>query len=149
MPRRTSQPPGKSTHSKRASSSDQKISLVSFVIHSFNRLRGKPSTDYQQALQQKQSQQPRNPWRAVEIVPDFHGYCAASKSLRGKRFLCDEAPALPLPGCTAADCQCRYKHFADRRSGPRRADEQGMHVHLAANLPVERRTNRGRRSTDR
>ena len=146
MPRKmTNQPPLKS----RKTPGDDKISLINFVIHSFNRLRGKPNADYQNALYQKQNPRPRNPWQAVEIVPDFYGACAASRSLREKRFLNDEAPPLPLPGCTSSECNCRYKHFADRRSGPRRADEQGVHVHMSANLPYERRKQRGRRSTDR
>jgi hypothetical protein len=148
MPRRTLHQPPSKPLKPRKSSNDDRVSLVSFVIHSFNRLRGKPDNEYQNALYKKQHPETRNPWRAVAIVPNFYG-CKASKSIRDKRFLCDEAPALPLPGCTAETCDCRYKHFEDRRSGPRRADEQGVHVHMAGNLPSERRANRGRRRTDR
>lgn len=43
--------------------------------------------------------------------------CAAAKQLTGQRFLATEAPRLPLPGCTAADCNCRFVHHKDRRSG--------------------------------
>ena len=144
MPRGTSRkPPVKPNKS----SSRKKLSLVSFVVHSINRLRGKPSTDYQDALYQRQHVEIRNPWKAVEVVSEFRS-CAASKQLKGKRFLGDEAPTLPLPGCTAANCNCRYRHFSDRRSGPRRADELGVHVHLMGNIPRDRRYIRGRRKED-
>lgn len=143
MPRGTSQQPAK----PKQSVSRKKLSLVSFVVHSINKLRGKPDTDYQDALYQRQHIEIRNPWKAVEVISELRG-CAASKQLKGKRFLCDEAPTLPLPGCTAANCNCRYKHFSDRRSGPRRADELGVHVHLMDNIPSNRRSIRGRRRED-
>lgn len=147
MPTRTPQPPMKKRPSGDKHAGEKKLSLVSFVIHSFNRLRGKPNTDYQDALAQRQHLETRNPWKAVEIVPDYRG-CAASKSLKGQRYLCDEAPTLPLPGCTSPKCNCRYKHFSDRRTGPRRADELGIHVHMTEHHSRERRSTRGRRRDD-
>jgi hypothetical protein len=46
-------------------------------------------------------------------------------------------------------CSCRYRHFADRRVGPRRAAESGVYVHLLSSAPeAERRRSGGRRSTD-
>ncbi len=47
--------------------------------------------------------------------------CEAVKKLEGKRFLAKEAPPLPLPGCGAAHCRCRYVHFRDRRGDDRRS----------------------------
>jgi hypothetical protein len=41
--------------------------------------------------------------------------CSAASKLRGKRFLESEAPSLPLPGCTADSCSCRYVPRKDRR----------------------------------
>lgn len=43
--------------------------------------------------------------------------CAAAKSMTGHRYLATEAPRLPLPGCDAAVCECRFTHHKDRRSG--------------------------------
>ena len=43
--------------------------------------------------------------------------CRAAKELTGQRFLSTEAPLLPLPGCTMAECNCRFVHHKDRRSG--------------------------------
>lgn len=37
-----------------------------------------------------------------------------------QRFLWNEAPQLPLPGCTLERCRCRYVHYRDRREQDRR-----------------------------
>lgn len=60
--------------------------------------------------------------------PNFHcvevryqrDACDAVKRIGAKRFLPGEAPEIPLPGCTAAKCSCRYVHHEDRRTGDRR-----------------------------
>jgi hypothetical protein len=87
------------------------------------------------------------PWEALEIVADADS-CIASKHLKGKRFLCAETPTLPLPGCTSARCTCSYGYFADRREGPRRAEDQGEFAMLLSGPETERRNRRGRRKTD-
>jgi hypothetical protein len=57
-----------------------------------------------------------NPWHAVSIVPRPEG-CASAETIAGKRFLSKESPPrVPLAGCTAAVCTCRYDHHEDRRS---------------------------------
>jgi hypothetical protein len=43
--------------------------------------------------------------------------CAAAEDLSGHRFLATKAPMLPLPGCDADECTCRFQHHKDRRSG--------------------------------
>ena len=86
------------------------------------------------------------PWSAVRLVP--HGdACARATALHDKRFLAREAPALPLKGCTlSAACNCTYKHYVDRRAGPRRDEEvSGKRI---VRTPVERRGARGRRGSD-
>ncbi|MCL1040372.1 MULTISPECIES: hypothetical protein [Shewanella] len=55
-----------------------------------------------------------HPYHCVEIVSD-EGLCKNAEKLKGKRFLSDDAPPLPLAGCTKADCSCRYRHHEDRR----------------------------------
>jgi len=42
--------------------------------------------------------------------------CSAAEELSGHRFLAAKAPTLPLPGCDADDCTCRFEHHEDRRS---------------------------------
>jgi hypothetical protein len=86
------------------------------------------------------------PWSAVRLVT--HGdSCARATSLRDKRFLFREAPALPLKGCTlSAACNCMYRHYVDRRSGPRR--DTGSTAARIVKAPVERRSARGRRGSD-
>ncbi len=86
----------------------------------------------------------RNRWHAVVIVPPASA-CAAVLACKGKRYLSSEAPRLPLADCNAPTCGCKYRHYQDRRAGPRRADEAGRD----AKRPVSsRRTTKGRRALD-
>jgi hypothetical protein len=94
-----------------------------------------------------------NPWHAVGISTGV-SCCKAAVFLRQTRFLSSQAPALPLQGCTQAkSCLCKYKHYSDRRSGPRRVTESelfqnALSRHKAAAWTQERRATRGRRATD-
>jgi len=94
-----------------------------------------------------------NPWHAVGISTGV-SCCRASVLLRQTRFLSHQAPPLPLQGCTLPKtCKCKYRHFSDRRSGPRRATESelfqnALSRHTAAQWAQERRSQRGRRATD-
>ena len=77
--------------------------------------------------------------------------CQAAKSLKGKRFLCNDAPPhLPLDGCTAVKCRCIYRHHADRRSsdGERRGIASGTAI-LQGHGSVNRRLGIGRRDIDK
>jgi hypothetical protein len=73
--------------------------------------------------------------------------CAAARQLKGVRVLSADAPRLPLANCDCpGNCACTYRHYDDRRAGPRRARERG-------NLPgpwsaTDRRRSIGRRETD-
>ena len=86
-------------------------------------------------------------WSAVSIVPGSNS-CEAALALKGRRFLGAAAPRIPLAECTSAEsCRCVYRKYADRRAGPRRAeDHSGMR--RTSSGAQERRTGRGRRSTD-
>jgi hypothetical protein len=85
-------------------------------------------------------------WRALCIVPSGHA-CNLARSLTQRHWLYAEAPRLPLPGCDAPLCDCRYKHLPDRRtSDRRRIDRTGLprnHQGLE-----QRSSRRGRRHTD-
>ena len=75
--------------------------------------------------------------------------CEAAKNVTGQRFLGDEAPRLPLPGCDAEVCECRFVHHDDRRSGKdRRSPFGGGSVGAGTGrFDQERRTARDRRKS--
>ncbi len=82
---------------------------------------------------------------AVEIQAR-HTACLAALRLRGKRYLAGEAPALPLPGCTAVQCSCSFAKLSDRRTEDRRLEHAGLSASLfRAN---DRRDQAGRREDD-
>jgi hypothetical protein len=86
-------------------------------------------------------------WHAVSILASESSCCAA-RALRSLRFLSSDAPRLPLAECECVgSCPCAYKHHADRRSQARRLDEL-TGLRRAHRVEVERRTRRGRRTTD-
>lgn len=58
------------------------------------------------------------PFNAVSIEP-LQGSCAAANSIKSQRFLSEGIPSLPLAKCDVTQCQCRYMHHIDRRSGAR------------------------------
>ena len=86
-------------------------------------------------------------YHCVEVIAGVRA-CAAAKDLKGQRVLSAEAPRLPLATCDTPDeCKCTYRHFNDRRKGPRRARERGVLAGPWVN--TERRKRRlGRRELD-
>lgn len=58
-------------------------------------------------------------FRAVSIVP-ARPACRLVRRCAHTRYLATEAPRLPLAGCRAAHCRCRYRHHEDRRTEDRR-----------------------------
>jgi hypothetical protein len=85
-------------------------------------------------------------WRAVCIVPGVPA-CEVARSMIERRWLYAEAPRLPLPGCDARRCDCRYKHLPDRRTAERRRiDRTGLPRNHSG--PELRGARRGRRQTD-
>jgi hypothetical protein len=65
--------------------------------------------------------------------------CDAVKVIGTKRFLPGEAPAVPLPGCDAAKCTCRYVHHDDRRHSDRRSTSQYIPAGSDRRLKRDRR----------
>ena len=92
-----------------------------------------------------------NPWHAVGISSG-PSCCRAALALRNNRYLSHEAPQLPLAGCTQPKmCLCKYKHYSDRRRGPRREIERFENVlsrRVMGKRIDERRVSKGRRATD-
>jgi hypothetical protein len=89
---------------------------------------------------------PRLKYQCVEVIAAANG-CDAASSFKGIRLLSVDAPRLPLANCDRpSDCKCIYRHFSDRRQGPRRENE---HAKLpAAHKVAERRKRLGRRDSD-
>ncbi len=52
-------------------------------------------------------------FEAVSIQIDHHP-CQAARELRDKRFLAEEMPELPLPGCDRK-CECTFRYHRERR----------------------------------
>jgi len=88
-----------------------------------------------------------NPWHAVSIATGLDP-CRAAIARRGQRVLSKDAPTLPLTNCShPGECECRFKHHADRRSHQRRARDSGLPT--GAHMGDERRgPSRGRRAMD-
>ena len=87
-----------------------------------------------------------NRFQAVSIHPGETS-CEAARQMSSIRFLCKSAPSLPVPECDVATCNCRYTHFSDRRSG---TDRRAVYNWIREREldAVNRRSGRGRRSTD-
>lgn len=88
-------------------------------------------------------------WRSVSIIAGG-GACATARRLANQRWLAGDAPRLPLIGCDADRCQCRYRRFADRRDEEDRRnplDTMGRFGGIEATSSKERRQpSRDRRS---
>ncbi len=93
------------------------------------------------------SSNPRLRFHAVSVLAGAHA-CPAVLALKDVRLLSLAAPKLPLANCdNPAACDCRFKHYDDRRAGPRRTTE----INESARRPVvtvDRRDRRGRRASD-
>lgn len=78
-------------------------------------------------------------WRAVKIAPGLFA-CDAAQKLDDRVFLASESPHLPLDSCARADCECKYIHLDDRRSGgDRRIDFGSLGAYLPQNQSERRR----------
>ncbi len=90
------------------------VAVGAFLLRK-RRARGAQAGGRQQGLELTKTSE----FHAVSIRPKADA-CAAAKALAGYRFLASEAPHLPLTNCDAANCDCQFTHYADRRSGRER-----------------------------
>ncbi len=98
------------------------------------------------AQPEPRSVKPRPPsFRAVSIRPGAD-CCSAASEISSIRFLVDEAPLLPLKTCSAAQCDCRYINFPDRRQAVRRVVDTSRSQQIG--LDNDKRNNQGRRKED-
>jgi len=88
-------------------------------------------------------------FRGVQIDANGDDCCSAVKALKGKRFLSNNVPMLPLDECDAAECRCTYQLFDDRRTDTRRAGDVSFDIASQLYEPENRRASTaGRRSDD-
>ncbi|WP_210395880.1 hypothetical protein [Motiliproteus sediminis] len=87
---------------------------------------------------------PKSRWHAVEVLASANA-CSAAHNARGHRFLSRESPTLPLENCDCSQCNCRFKHHEDRRSGDRRTHLDRTYHQITASVGQERRQRHDRR----
>ena len=91
-------------------------------------------------MESKPTRKPPLKWHAVTVVLQTSS-CAAAAMCRATRFLSNEAPRLPLTGCDHPEtCECKYRHYQDRRSGARRAEVGDWLYNVALTVYVFDRT---------
>jgi len=74
-------------------------------------------------------------------------HCGASSRLAGRRYPFDEAPHLPVNGCSAAACICNYIGLPDRRLRDDRRRGRDRRSAMRMETP-ERRAERPRRKIE-
>ena len=84
---------------------------------------------------------PTKRFHGVSIRPTS-GACRDVQAIADKRFLPNEAPALPLVNCDVAYCGCRYEHHQDRR-----AQIDRRHAHI--DIETQRSGKEHRETTER
>lgn len=82
-------------------------------------------------------------FHGVSVKPGRQA-CKAAQDLVGQRFLPDEAPAMPLPGCDQAKCHCGYGHHGDRRDKEDRRSGWGTFGGFTPSVPGGNRRGKGR-----
>ena len=84
-------------------------------------------------------------YRGAEVIGN-RSACNAARALQKVRLLSAEVPRLPLTTCDQPSCKCVYRHFDDRRQGPRREGDSGSVAF--APKGIDRRRGLGRREAD-
>lgn len=88
----------------------------------------------------------RSGYHCVEVRTGNYA-CAAAEQLGEIRFLPNEAPSLPLPGCSAQKCTCSFVHYDDRRDDERR-NTYGEWAGIPPDDEGERRATTERRKSE-
>ena len=75
--------------------------------------------------------------------------CEAAQAILDKQFTFDEAPQLPLDGCSSAMCTCQFKGLKNMRTQHRRtSEEQRIEVRFEKDKP-DRRSHKPRRRSEK
>ncbi len=72
-----------------------------------------------------------SPYRSVNITPGKNP-CQAVLTYQNKDLLMHEAPTLPVPGCDAKLCGCKFLRYEDRRKDDRRAGQNTAATEILA-----------------
>ena len=125
------------------------VFLIAALIAVFVMLRSSPQTTSSTQGRGKKTKSIRSPYKSVSIVC-ASGACEAAKALGEKRLLSSTAPLVPLSGCTASTCACKYAHYDDRRSdsGDRRAPAALTTEPFKHSTENNQRSGRRRRRSD-
>jgi hypothetical protein len=78
----------------------------------------------------------------VKIRP---GQCNAIRPFAGRQFSFEEAPGLPMRGCTAKRCSCSYVGVTEHRREERRIQMDRRSIARMDDEHADRRSLRGRR----
>jgi hypothetical protein len=89
----------------------------------------------------------RDEYHCIEVKSGDEA-CEAVKGLATLRFLPDDAPRLPVSGCDAQQCVCRYRHYDDRRQEIRRHPGQRHRWGAPAESGERRRQEERRKSPE-
>ncbi|MEM7431353.1 MAG: hypothetical protein AAF351_05370 [Pseudomonadota bacterium] len=73
------------------------------------------------AREEAEAPKPRSQSRATAFhavsIKYSSSACESAKAMSGRRFLATAAPRLPLAECDVLECDCRFTHHEDRRTG--------------------------------
>ena len=90
--------------------------ILVFLLAIWLLVRRRQSATYEQTKPAARVSQAGTVYHAVSIK--FSGQaCESAKELDGRRFLSSAAPKLPLPKCDVLECNCKFVHYKDRRTG--------------------------------
>ncbi len=108
-------------------------------------LRRKPAEEYGEVSRGRKSSGPLNITRNEPTQHAHHYYgaavqlginpCDAVKAIAHQRFLTEDAPNFPLPGCNRDECRCMLQPQDDRRAG---YDRRGDSFSAYGNFELDR-----------
>ena len=118
--------------------------VVLLILWLFVRRRGQSKSPSQPAKPKREGD---TSYHAVSLRIDAQHACDAAKEMTGRRFLSNAAPRLPLAGCNALECRCRFTHHKDRRTGKDRRSPfvTSGYSGTSGSFKKERRERRDRR----
>ena len=118
--------------------------VVLLVLWLFVRRRGRTQAPPEPANPKREAD---TTYHAVSLKIDAQHACDAAREMTGRRFLSNAAPRLPLAGCNALECRCRFTHHKDRRTGKDRRSPfvTSGYSGTSGSFKTERRERRDRR----
>ena len=76
--------------------------------------------------------------------------CEAAMKILGQQYTFDNVPALPLPDCDSAMCNCQFKGLKNRRTQQRRkTEDRRVEIRFEESKSSNRRSRKDRRRSDK